>query len=57
MENSDFKSVRSYSVLIDTNVILTFLTKREDPFGDSIEWIMDQCARGNLNGYIAFHYL
>ena len=44
-------------VLIDTNVIINFLTGRDDPFQESSDQIMKFCDTGCLNGYVAFHSL
>lgn len=41
-------------VLIDTNVVIDFLTTRE-PFYKAASNIMEKCANGELDGYIAFH--
>lgn len=43
-------------VLIDTNVIIDFLAVRE-PFYDSALQVMEKCASGEADGYIAFHSL
>ena len=43
-------------VLIDTNVIIDFLVARE-PFYDSALHVMEKCASGEAEGYIAFHSL
>ncbi|MBR0519081.1 PIN domain-containing protein [bacterium] len=44
-------------ILIDTNVILNYITEREDPFRESSKKIMKLCAEEKVNGYIAFHSL
>ena len=44
-------------VLIDTNVILNYITDREDRFRDSSKAVMDLCSQGKADGYIAFHSL
>ena len=41
-------------VLIDTNVIIDYLTTRE-PYYEASSEIITKCARGELTGYIAFH--
>ena len=41
-------------VLIDTNVIIDFLTTRE-PYFESSSKVMEKCANGELAGYISFH--
>ena len=43
--------------LIDTNVILNYITDREDRFRDSSKIVMDLCSQGRVDGYIAFHSL
>ena len=40
-------------VLIDTNVIIDFLVARE-PFYDSALHVMEKCASGEAEGYMAF---
>ena len=44
-------------ILIDTNIIVTFLTKREDKYSEAIDTIMQKCIDKKLDGYIAFHSL
>lgn len=44
-------------VLIDTNILLNYITNREDEFLDSSVRIVEMCANGDLRGYIAFHTL
>lgn len=41
-------------VLLDTNIIIDFLQKRE-PFFESASKIMDLCGNKTLIGYIATH--
>ena len=49
--------MRNMVLLIDTNVLLTYLTRREDQhLKESVE-IVKKCAEGNCTGYIAFHTL
>ncbi|MCM1267585.1 MAG: PIN domain-containing protein [Bacteroidales bacterium] len=43
-------------VLIDTNVILDYLAEREG-FFDNAQEIMEICAKGQAQGYVAFHSL
>lgn len=43
--------------LIDTNVILNYITDREDRFRESSKIVMDLCSQGKAEGYIAFHSL
>lgn len=43
--------------LIDTNVILNYITDREDRFRDSSKAVMDLCSQGKVNGYIAIRCL
>ena len=49
--------LKSMDVLIDTNVIMNFLTERGDPFQASSDRIMELCDTKRLNGYVAFHSL
>lgn len=41
-------------ILVDTNVIIDFLTTRE-PYFDASSKVIAKCANGELTGYIAFH--
>ena len=41
-------------ILVDTNVIIDFLTTRE-PFFEASSNVIAKCASGELTGYIAFH--
>lgn len=43
--------------LIDTNVIINFITKRDDPYKDACFEVMRLCAENIFHGYIAFHSL
>ena len=43
--------------LIDANVILDYITEREDPFRDGSKKVMELCARDRFRGYMAFHSL
>ncbi len=44
-------------VLIDTNVAITYISGRNDPFFSEIEEIMRLCAEEKIEGFIAFHSL
>ncbi|MBQ9347824.1 MAG: PIN domain-containing protein [Oscillibacter sp.] len=44
-------------VLIDANVIVNYITGREDPFRESSHQVMNLCSEGKINGYAAFHFL
>ena len=44
-------------VLVDANVIINFLTRREDKYRESSIQVMDMCADKMIEGYIAFHSL
>ena len=44
-------------VLIDTNVALTTVSGREDPFSNEVESIIRLCAEEKIDGAIAFHSL
>ncbi len=43
--------------LIDTNVIINFITKRDDPYKDACFEVMKLCAENAFKGYVAFHFL
>ena len=43
--------------LIDTNVLITYVTNRNDPYRESPVKVMELCADGKINGSIAFHSL
>lgn len=43
--------------LIDTNVIINFITKRDDPYKDACFEVMKLCAENAFKGYVAFHSL
>lgn len=42
------------AVLIDTNVIIDFLTTRE-PFFEASKKVLTKCSDGEVEGYLAFH--
>lgn len=44
-------------ILIDTNVLLNYLTNREDEYLEQSIQIVEMCAKGECTGYIAFHTL
>ena len=44
-------------VLIDTNVALTYLTRREDPYTEEADEILRMCSDEVLEGAIALHSL
>ncbi len=44
-------------ILLDTNIVLTYLSGREDPYSDACEQIMLLLAEGKAEGFIAFHTL
>ena len=44
-------------VLVDTNVIINYLTHRDDKYRDSSIQVMEICASKAIEGYIAFHSL
>ena len=44
-------------VLIDTNVAITYISGRDDPFAAEIEQLMRLCAEGQIEGVLAFHSL
>ena len=44
-------------VLVDTNVVINYLTHRDDKYRDSSIQVMEICASKAIEGYIAFHSL
>lgn len=46
---------KSMRVLLDTNVLITAITGRADPYTEEVAVILQECAKGKLEGYIAFH--
>lgn len=49
--------MKNMDVLIDTNILLNYITNREDAYLEPSVKIVELCAEGILNGYIAFHTL
>ncbi len=49
--------MQNMAVLIDTNVLLNYITNREDKYLNESIRIVELCALGKINGYIAFHTL
>lgn len=44
-------------VLFDTNVVMNFITGREDKFSESSTEAVVRCSKGYFRGYVAFHSL
>ena len=44
-------------ILVDTNVIINYLTHREDRYTDTSIQVMEICADKQIEGYVAFHSL
>ena len=49
--------MQNMAVLIDTNVLLNYITNREDVYLEPSVKIIEMCAKGELQGYMAFHSL
>lgn len=49
--------MRNSVVLIDTNILLNYITNREDLYLEQSVEIVRKCAIGECTGYIAFHTL
>ena len=47
--------MKNMVILIDTNVLLNYLTNRQDEYLEQSIKIVEMCARGICVGYIAFH--
>ena len=43
--------------LIDTNLAITYITGREDPYSEQTDRIMEMCSKDRFEGYLAFHSL
>ena len=44
-------------ILVDTNVVINYISGREDDYSEVSDQIMTMCAEEELEGYIAFHSL
>ena len=44
-------------LLIDTNIALTYLSGRDDPYKEASGQILKLCAEERIEGYLAFHSL
>ena len=42
-------------VLLDANILLTYITGRLDRYSQECEQVIRLCADGSLEGYVAFH--
>ncbi len=49
--------MKNMVVLIDTNILLNYITNRDDPCLEQSVEIVKKCALGECTGYIAFHTL
>ncbi len=49
--------MRNLALLIDTNILLNYLTNRDDSCLQQSIKIVGMCASGECTGYIAFHTL
>ena len=49
--------MRNMALLIDTNVILNYITNRDDPYLEQSVEVVMCCVDGGCTGYIAFHTL
>ena len=49
--------MKNMVVLIDTNILLNYLTNRADDYLEQSVRIVEMCAKGDCDGYIAFHTL
>ncbi|MBR0167613.1 MAG: PIN domain-containing protein [Synergistaceae bacterium] len=43
------------NILVDTNVIITYRTERDDKYKESSIQVMKMCADKIIEGYVAFH--
>ena len=44
-------------VLLDANILFTYITGRVDRYSQECEQVIRLCADGSLEGYVAFHTL
>jgi predicted nucleic acid-binding protein len=49
--------MKNMAVLIDANVLINYITNRDDEYIESSVKIVEMCAKGECDGYIAFHTL
>lgn len=49
--------MRNSVLLIDTNILLNYISNRGDPYLEQSVEIVRKCAIGECTGYIAFHTL
>lgn len=49
--------MKNMVVLIDTNVLLNYITNREETYLEQSIKFVEMCAKGEITGYIAFHTL
>ena len=49
--------MKEMKVLVDTNVLITYVSGREDDYAECIEKIINYCVEEELNGFVAFHSL
>ena len=49
--------MKNTAVLIDANVVITYVTNRDDPYKAASEKLMGLCASEKIDGYLAFHSL
>ena len=49
--------MKNMVLLIDTNVLLNYLTNKDDLYLHQSRGIVRMCATGECTGYIAFHTL
>ena len=47
-------SMKNMVLLIDANVVLSYITRRQPGFDEAYR-LMDLCSGDNVDGYIAFH--
>lgn len=49
--------MKNMVILVDTNILLNYLTNRQDEYLEQSIQIVEMCARGVFCGYVAFHTL
>lgn len=56
IRNWQKQGMKNMVILVDTNIILDFLTMRQ-PYYDEARNIIRMCAEEQVEGYLAFHSL
>lgn len=47
--------MKNMALFLDTNVLINYITKRDDKYKDESLELMRLCIDGTFDGYMAFH--